>query len=155
MSAGPAARPTPTRAAGCPPRSGWSWLHVSLAPLPTGACCSDPAAPLTGAGRPHKEKAVKSIRIVIVNYRTAGLVVDCLRSLVEEVRGLGDCRAVVVDNDSGDGSAGRIPAANAPEGWGARAVLLPPGPNPAFPGGTNSPLRPPLPRPTPPRSLPP
>jgi N-acetylglucosaminyl-diphospho-decaprenol L-rhamnosyltransferase len=85
---------------------------------------------------------VKSLRIVIVNYRTAGLVIDCLRSLVEEVRSLGDCRAVVVDNDSGDGSADRIAAAIAAEGWGTWAEMLPLGHNPGFAGGNNAALRP-------------
>lgn len=45
-----------------------------------------------------------TVLVVIVNYRTARLVVDCLRSLAPEVASHGGTRVVVVDNDSGDGS---------------------------------------------------
>lgn len=48
------------------------------------------------------------VLVVIVNYRTADLVVDCLHSLKAEMAGLPDARVVVVDNGSGDGSAQRI-----------------------------------------------
>lgn len=56
-----------------------------------------------------------SVLVVIVNYRTARLVVDCLRSLEGEVAASG-ARVVVVDNDSGDDSCHII--ASAIEGWG-------------------------------------
>lgn len=52
-----------------------------------------------------------SLGVVIVNYRTAALTVDCLRSLAPELSGLDAARAIVVDNASGDGSAERIAAA--------------------------------------------
>ena len=56
--------------------------------------------------------------VVIVNYRTSGLTIDCLRSLEAEVIALpGELRVVVTDNASGDGSA--VPrAAVAPERLG-------------------------------------
>jgi GT2 family glycosyltransferase len=54
---------------------------------------------------------------VIVNYRTAGLVVDCLRSLAGEVRAEPDLRAEVVDNASGDDSVRVIGDAIRREGW--------------------------------------
>jgi GT2 family glycosyltransferase len=92
---------------------------------------------------------MKRIRIVIVNYRTAGLVIDCLRSLVEEVAALGDCRTVVVDNGSGDGSAERIGSAIASEGW-SWAEMMPLVHNPGFAGGNNAALRPILGDPCPP-----
>jgi GT2 family glycosyltransferase len=92
---------------------------------------------------------MKRIRIVIVNYRTAGLVIECLRSLTDEVVALGDCRTVVVDNGSGDGSAERIGTAIASEGWGW-AELLPLAHNPGFAGGNNAALRPILTDPQPP-----
>lgn len=50
--------------------------------------------------------------VVIVNYRTAGMVVDCLRTLADEGSGVG-LGVVVVDNQSGDGSVARIEAAAA------------------------------------------
>ena len=37
-----------------------------------------------------------SVRIIIVNYRTAGLTIDSLHSLAAEVACLADCRVVVV-----------------------------------------------------------
>ena len=44
------------------------------------------------------------LSIIIVNYRTAELVIACLRSLADDVAALGDCRVVVVDGGSGDDS---------------------------------------------------
>ena len=42
-----------------------------------------------------------SLLVVIVNYRTAQLTIDCLRSLVNEVGTLSKVQVVVVDNNSG------------------------------------------------------
>ena len=52
--------------------------------------------------------------IVIVNYRTADLVIACVRSLREATPRPG---VVLVDNGSGDGSAERIAAAIKAEDW--------------------------------------
>lgn len=57
------------------------------------------------------------VEIVIVNYRTGALVVDCLRSLVPEVAAHPGTRVTVVDNASGDGSGALVGAAIAAEGW--------------------------------------
>jgi N-acetylglucosaminyl-diphospho-decaprenol L-rhamnosyltransferase len=84
---------------------------------------------------------MSTVRIVIVNYRTADLVLDCLRSLAAEVRGLGNCRVVVVDNCSGDDSVGRIRGALEAEGWGGWAELLPLEQNRGFAAGNNAALR--------------
>jgi N-acetylglucosaminyl-diphospho-decaprenol L-rhamnosyltransferase len=46
--------------------------------------------------------------VVILNYRTAEFTTACLRSLDAELAGRSDCRAVVVDGGSGDGSAERL-----------------------------------------------
>ncbi|HTR31922.1 MAG TPA: glycosyltransferase family 2 protein [Puia sp.] len=43
------------------------------------------------------------LSVIIVNYKTAGLVVDCLRTVYSETRGI-VFEVIVVDNDSGDGS---------------------------------------------------
>jgi len=48
--------------------------------------------------------------VVIVNYRTADLVVDCLRPLAPQVDDMGGGRVVIADNASGDGSAEKIAA---------------------------------------------
>lgn len=75
--------------------------------------------------------------VVIVNYRVAPLVVDCLRSLESEVRALPGTRVVVVENASGDGSAGVIREAIGGNGWGAWVELLESPDNLGFSGGNN------------------
>ncbi|HXJ84538.1 MAG TPA: glycosyltransferase family 2 protein [Candidatus Methylomirabilis sp.] len=54
--------------------------------------------------------------VVLVNYRTPELTVECLRSLAEEGRGLPGV-AVVVDNDSRDGSVALIRSTVSAAGW--------------------------------------
>jgi len=60
----------------------------------------------------------KKVRIatVIVNYRTPGLVIDCLETLVPEIDPGSDL-VVVVDNGSGDGSVNRIESEIAARRW--------------------------------------
>jgi GT2 family glycosyltransferase len=79
--------------------------------------------------------------IVIVNYRTAALTVDCLRSLAPEVASLPAARVVVVDGDSRDGSAETIAASIASEGWGDWARVLPLKENRGFSAGNNAGIR--------------
>jgi N-acetylglucosaminyl-diphospho-decaprenol L-rhamnosyltransferase len=80
------------------------------------------------------------VGVVIVNYNTADLVVNCLHSLAAEAAGLG-LRVAVVDNDSPDGSADRLRAAIAAGGWGSWAELIPAGRNGGFAAGNNVALR--------------
>src|SRR5262249_17957530 len=47
-----------------------------------------------------------SIAIILLNYRTPELAIDCLASLAGQIEP--DVQVVVVDNNSGDGSADRI-----------------------------------------------
>jgi GT2 family glycosyltransferase len=58
-------------------------------------------------GVEQKPLPVPAVRVlvVIVNYKTAELTRKCLQSLVPEVARDGNFRVVVVENDSGDGSA--------------------------------------------------
>src|SRR5687768_4363775 len=83
--------------------------------------------------------------VVIVNYRTADLVVDCLRSLEPEVaaveRAFGPVKVVVVDNASGDGSPERIEAAIASHGWAPWAELRRLPRNGGFAWGNNAAIR--------------
>lgn len=88
--------------------------------------------------------------VVIVNYRTAGLTIDCLRSLDSEVRSLPGTRVVITDNASGDGSGEKIQAAIASEGWGGWATFQPLERNGGFAYGNNAPIRPALASPNPP-----
>ena len=78
------------------------------------------------------------LAVVIVNYRTAGLVVECLRSLAPEVAGLPGTRVVVVDNASGDGSAERIAGAIVAEGWSGWATPMPLPDNGGFSAGNDA-----------------
>jgi N-acetylglucosaminyl-diphospho-decaprenol L-rhamnosyltransferase len=82
------------------------------------------------------------LSIIIVNYRTAELVIACLRSLADEVRALGDCRVVVVDGASGDDSVARIATAIQSEHWDSWVELMPLEKNLGFAAGNNAALRP-------------
>lgn len=83
-----------------------------------------------------KEKAVRHrIAVVIVHYRTPGLVGDCLDSLVDEV-GSNDI-VLVVDNASGDGSADRIEEMIRVKGWDTWVRLIRSERNGGFSAGNN------------------
>jgi len=82
--------------------------------------------------------------VVVLNFRQAGLTVDCLRSLEpcrDEVPGT---RVVVVENGSRDGSAEVLRRAIDENGWGAWVDLLVNPTNLGFTGGNNSAIRPAL-----------
>ncbi len=85
-----------------------------------------------------------SLLVVIVNYRTANLTIDCLHSLVSEVQALPSTRVVVTDNNSGDDSVERIGSAIKTEGWGDWASLMPLERNGGFAYGNNAAIRPAL-----------
>ncbi len=82
-----------------------------------------------------------SVLVVVVNYRTARLSVDCLRSLSGELRGLPGLRAVVVDNDSSDGSYEVITAEIAARGFSDWACCVPGPRNGGYAFGNNLALR--------------
>lgn len=89
--------------------------------------------------------------VVIVNYRTADLVVDCLRSLVDEIAALPGARVVVTDNASGDDSVTCLNVAIEEHGWGKWATLMPLARNGGFAAGNNAAIAPALSGDTPPR----
>ncbi len=80
--------------------------------------------------------------IVIVNYRTADLTIDCLRSLVDEVKSVPGTRVVVTDNLSCDDSLPRLRGALDANGWNAWASLMPLPRNGGFAYGNNEGIRP-------------
>lgn len=67
---------------------------------------------------------MRDINIVIVNFRTADLTIDCLRSLSLEVAALSDVRATVVDGGSADGSADRLVEAVHRNNWSDWVTVL-------------------------------
>lgn len=76
------------------------------------------------------------IVVSIINFRTAGLTLQCVRSVLEDMDGI-DGLVAVVDNCSGDGSAEQIAAwiAGQPEGTPVRLVRS--ATNSGFSGGHN------------------
>lgn len=78
--------------------------------------------------------------VVIVNYRTGGLVIDCLHSLAAELDRVPDMAVMVVDNASGDDSPDQIENAISDHGWGW-ATLLRSDSNGGFAAGNNVALR--------------
>lgn len=80
--------------------------------------------------------------VAIVNYRTADLSISALRSLLTELPTLPGMQAVVVDNDSGDGSVEKIAQAIESEGWGSWASVVPAEKNGGFAYGNNAAIRP-------------
>lgn len=79
--------------------------------------------------------------LVIVNYRTAALVVACLRSLQSELAANPGCAVTVVDNASGDGSVEVIRAAIAVEGWSSWVRVMASPVNGGFAAGNNVAIR--------------
>ncbi len=79
--------------------------------------------------------------IVIINYRTGQLTIDCLQSLVPEMARLPDAHVTIVDNASGDDSLGQIEEAIAANGWGQWVSPLPLDRNTGFAGGNNAGIR--------------
>ncbi|MEL6359516.1 MAG: glycosyltransferase family 2 protein [Pseudomonadota bacterium] len=82
--------------------------------------------------------ATAELGIVIVNYRTPKLIIDCLASLGPQLAGV-DARVAIVDNASGDGSAeaiGTFLGAN-DANWKNRVFLIQSETNSGFSGGNN------------------
>ena len=52
-----------------------------------------------------------TLLVVVLNYRTAALTIDCLRSLSEEIRAIPGSHVAVTDNASGDDSVEKIASA--------------------------------------------
>lgn len=82
--------------------------------------------------------------VVIVNYRTPGLTVECLQSLAAEVKTVaGGTRVVVTDNASGDDSVEQIRGAIETNGWDW-VTLVPLPKNGGFAYGNNRAIEPAL-----------
>lgn len=102
---------------------------LSTRPL-TSLQARDRAAPCEPDGVRLKRLAgtrietMTAVYVVIVNYRTGPLVVECLASLASELPALCGGRVIVVDNASGDDSVRHIDAAIATRRWSAWAEVI-------------------------------
>jgi GT2 family glycosyltransferase len=86
--------------------------------------------------------ASRRLLVVIVNYKSALLTVDCLRSLEPEIAGLPGAHVVVVENGSGDGET--LAAAIRENGWEGWVTLEVSEKNGGFAYGNNAAIRPAL-----------
>lgn len=91
--------------------------------------------PVVGLQTPFWE--APSLLIIIVNFRTPDLVIQCLESLVPEIPTLPGARVVIAENGSEDDSAEKISSAITKQGWDSWARLLPLENNYGFAGGNN------------------
>lgn len=83
-------------------------------------------------------KELAKLLVVIVNYRTADLTIDCLRSLQREIDERGDTYVVVVDGDSGDDSPQKISSAIEDNAWSEWAEMRALDTNGGFAYGNNA-----------------
>ena len=95
------------------------------------------------------EVAACPLLVVIVNYKTAGLTIRCLETLLPELRDLPGARVAVVENDSGDGA--ELGRAIQDRGWEDRVDLRLAERNGGFAYGNNHAIRPAFDRDDPPR----
>lgn len=87
-----------------------------------------------------QKNAPGTVAVVLVNYCTRDLTVDCLTSLADEVADFPGSEVIVVDNASPDGSGAGIAEAIAANGWHwARLLAMPR--NGGFSYGNNGAIR--------------
>lgn len=81
------------------------------------------------------------VLIVVLNYRTPDLTVDCLRALRAEVTGTPGVRVAVHENGSGGDDLERLRRAVAENGWGGWVEVGGSAENLGFTGGNNLVIR--------------
>ncbi|HJW75160.1 MAG TPA: glycosyltransferase family 2 protein [Thermoleophilia bacterium] len=82
---------------------------------------------------------IAELAVIVLNYRTPDMTIDCLASMDGEIEP--GFRVVVVDNASGDGSAERLERAVVERGWSTWAAVLRSGVNGGFAAGNNLGIR--------------
>lgn len=82
-----------------------------------------------------------SILVVIVNYRTPDMVLQCLASIQAERIAFPNIRVHVIDNASGDGSAKVMQEGAHKKGWDDWVRIMASAQNPGFGAGNNVILR--------------
>lgn len=75
--------------------------------------------------------------VIVINYRTPQLTIDCLASLAPQIGDLPETGVVVVDNASGDDSANLLRQAIAKNNWDSWVTLKTSTKNLGFAGGNN------------------
>ena len=123
--------------------------------LPAGAGPVETTVPALVAGpvaAMMPDRALGTL-VVIVNYRSADLTVECLESLAAEVAANPGTQVAVVENASGPDQVERIGAAIRDRGWGDWATLLVADRNGGFAAGNNVAIAAALARPVPPARL--
>ncbi len=78
-----------------------------------------------------------NLLIVIVNYRTPKLTLDCLASLAPQINDVEGTQVIVVDNASGDDSVPMLNQAIAEKDWKKWATVMASPVNRGFAGGNN------------------
>lgn len=58
-----------------------------------------------------------ALAVVVINYRTPGLTIQCLRSIEPEIATVPGCEVIVVDNASGDDSVEQLQREIEAKGW--------------------------------------
>jgi GT2 family glycosyltransferase len=79
--------------------------------------------------------------IIILNYRTPRLTIDCLRSFESARHEIDGAHVIVVENGSNDGSTDQILHAIDQNGWNDWTTFLPLPQNKGFAGGNNAALQ--------------
>lgn len=132
----------------------WDSGVISPVPVRSAAARRFPnREPPVSRFEPQSAAASTSLLVVIVNYRTADLTIDCLTSLEPQVAGRPGTQVVVVDNASGDDSVDRLSQAVRQRNWGAWAAIQPINRNGGFAAGNNAAIQPALAAPNPPAFL--
>jgi N-acetylglucosaminyl-diphospho-decaprenol L-rhamnosyltransferase len=78
-----------------------------------------------------------SLGIVIINYRTPKLTLDCLASVAQQIDDVPGAHVVLVDNASGDDSLAQLNETIERNGWRRWITLIASGVNRGFAGGNN------------------
>lgn len=80
--------------------------------------------------------------VVILNYRTPRLAIDCLRSIEPQLRAIGDCHVSLLDGHSPDDSVAQIQGAIDANGWASWIDFCPLPVNGGFAYGNNRGIEP-------------
>ena len=98
---------------------------------------SAPASEISRAGSLDTPTGPVTLLVVIVNYRSAALAIDCLRSLEPEIQARGEAHVALVENQSGADQYDTLRAAIDDHGWQGWVTLIQAERNGGFAAGNN------------------